>query len=139
VLSDLCRSSNPPVIVTGISDVVQAFQNNEVWSQMLPEILNLLRLYLTLPVTMQLYSVPETTQTFLRATVSQQRLNHLALLHCHRDQTLDCAEICNSFIAKNKIRQQTISTFPKLLKAVDIMSLSTHYRSRYRNLRFVFT
>jgi len=122
MLSDLCRSSNPPVIVTGISDVVQMFKNNEVWSKMLPEVVNFLRLYLTLPVTSctaeRSFSCLRRLKTFLRSTVSQKRLNHIALLHCHRDQTLDLAvtrlaEICNTFIDKNEMRRKTFSTFPK--------------------------
>ena len=107
MLSDLCRSSNPPVIVTGISDVVQMFKNNEVWSKMLPEVVNFLRLYLTLPVTSctaeRSFSCLRRLKTFLRSTVSQKRLNHIALLHCHCDQTLDLAEICNTFIVNNNL------------------------------------
>jgi len=52
-------------------------------------------------------------KTFLRSTVSQQRLNHIALLHCHRDQTADLVEICNTFIVKNEMKRKTFSTFPK--------------------------
>jgi hypothetical protein len=117
MLADLCRSSNPPVIVTDISDAVQLFKDNEVWSQMLPEVVNFLRLYLTLPVTSctaeRSFSCLRRLKTFLRSTVSQKRLNHIALLHCHRDQTLDLAEICNTFIVKNEMRQKTFSNFPK--------------------------
>jgi hypothetical protein len=38
------------ISVADISDVIQVF-NNDAWTQMFPEVINLLRLYLTLPVT----------------------------------------------------------------------------------------
>ena len=110
MLADLCRSSNPPVTVTDISDVKQLFKDNEVWSQMLPEFVNLLRLYFTLPVTSctaeRSFSCLRRLKTFLRSTVSQKRLNHIAMLHCHRNQSLDLTEIFNTFILKNEMRQK---------------------------------
>ena len=117
MLADLCRSANPPVIVTDISGVVQLFKDNEVWSQMLPQVVKLLRLYLTLPVTSctaeQSFSSLRRLKTFLRSTLSQPRLNHIALLHTHRDTSIDLEDICNNFIVKNEVRQKTFSTFPK--------------------------
>ena len=122
MLADLCRSSNPPVTVTDISDVVQLLIDNEVWSQMLPEAVKLLRLYLTLPVTSctaeRSFSCLRRLKTFLRSTVSQKRLNHIALLHCHRDQSLDLSEICNTFILKNEMRQRNLLLFQKPLNTL---------------------
>jgi len=117
MLADLCRSANPPVIVTDISGVVQLFTDNEVWSHMLPQVVKLLRLYLTLPVTSctaeRSFSSLRRLKTFLRSTSSQPRLNHIALLHTHRDSSIDLEDICNNFIIKNEVRQKTFSTFPK--------------------------
>ena len=107
MLADLCRSANPPVIVTDISGVVQLFKDNEVWSQMLPQVVKLLRLYLTLPVTSctaeQSFSSLRRLKTFLRSTLSQPRLNHIALLHTHRDTSIDLEDICNNFYARQHI------------------------------------
>lgn len=51
MLADLCRSTNPQIIVADISDVVQVFKDNEAWSETLQEVQNLLPLYLCqLPV-----------------------------------------------------------------------------------------
>jgi hypothetical protein len=50
MLSDLCHSATLRISVADISEVIQVF-NNDAWKQMLPEVINLLRLYLTLPVT----------------------------------------------------------------------------------------
>ena len=117
MFADLCHSSNPPVTVMHISDVVQLFIDNEVWSQMLPEVVNLLRLYLTLLVTSctaeRSFSCLRRLKIFLHSTVSRKRLNHTALLHCHHDQSLDLSEICNTFILKNEMRQNIFALFPK--------------------------
>jgi hypothetical protein len=50
MLSDLCHSATPRISVADISEIIQVF-NNDAWKQMLSEVINLLRLYLTLPVT----------------------------------------------------------------------------------------
>jgi len=53
MLGDFSRSAEPPVTLTatGIADVVQRFTDNVVWLQLLPEVVSLLRLFLSLPVT----------------------------------------------------------------------------------------
>ena len=110
MLGDLCRSAQPRVSVADTSDVIQLFSENEAWTQILPEVTNLLRLYLTLPVTSC-----TAERSFKRSTVTQKRLNHIALLHCHRvqSQSIDFEVICNSFILRNDIKQATFAVFPK--------------------------
>jgi hypothetical protein len=117
MLGDLCRSAKPPILVTDIIDVVQLFSDHDVWVQMLPEVVTLLRLYLTLPVTSctseRSFSSLRRLKTFLRTTVTQKRLNHIAILHCHREQPIDLEEICNNFILKNEMRQTSFARFSK--------------------------
>jgi hypothetical protein len=118
MLSDLCHSATPRISVADISEVIQVF-NNDAWKQMLPEVINLLRLYLTLPVTSctaeRSFSGLRRLKTYLRSTVTQKRLNHIAVLHFHREQSqsLDLEAICNSFIVRNEIRQAAFALFPK--------------------------
>jgi len=78
MLSDLCCSSSPPVIVTGISDVVQMFKDDEVF---VTDAARSSELVATLchPAGHQLYSrttffVPETTQ-------------NVPLFHCILEKT----------------------------------------------------
>lgn len=118
MLSDLCHSATPRTSVADISDVIQVgLFNNDAWTQMLPEVINLLRLYLTLPVTSctaeRSFSGLRRLKTYLRSTVTQKRLNHLAVLHCHREQSVDFEEICNLFIQRNEMRQATFAEFSK--------------------------
>jgi len=122
MLGDLCHSAEPPVTltVTGIADVVQLFTDNVVWLQLLPEVvsLSLLCLFLTLPVTISMptternFSCLRRLKTFLRSTVTKKRLNHTAILHCHREQYVNLEGLCNSFIVKNELRQSTFAMFP---------------------------
>ena len=39
-------------------------------------------------------------KTYLRSTMSQDRLNHIILLHCHKDLTdsLDLIAVANQFV-----------------------------------------
>jgi len=111
----LCRTT---ITVTGVADVVQLFTSENIsWVQLLPEVVNLLRLYLTLPVTSctadRRFSSLRRLKTFLRSTVTQKRLNHIAVLHTHREQHVDLEEMCNNLILKNQTRQSAFAVFPK--------------------------
>ena len=49
--TDLCRSAEPTLTVAGITNVTKLYTDNVVWLRLLPEVVNLLRLFLTVPVT----------------------------------------------------------------------------------------
>ena len=103
MLGDLCRSAEPPVTltVTGIADVVQLFTDNVVWLQLLPEVVSL-NIAVSIPnfepTTERNFSYLRRLKTFLRSTVTKKKLNHTAILHCHREQYVNLEDICNSFI-----------------------------------------
>jgi hypothetical protein len=61
----------------------------------------------------EVFSALRRLKTYLRSTVTQKRLNHLAALHFHREQPVDFEEICNSFIQRNEMRQVTFAVFPE--------------------------
>ena len=46
-------------------------------------------------------------KSYLRSTMSQQRLNHLMVLHVHSDHTdkLNLVDVANEFIADNEHRR----------------------------------
>jgi hypothetical protein len=119
MLGDLCRSNIPtPHTVTCIGDVIDLLQKNNCWKDMLPEVVEFLRLFLTLPVTTcpaeRSFSCLRRLKTFLRSTMKQERLNHVAIQHCHREraEAVDIASVCNTFIAQNELRSLTFTTFP---------------------------
>jgi len=61
--------------------------------------------------------VSKAVENFLRSTLTQKRLNHVALLHCHRERTdlIDLKPICNNFIVKNDLRASTFALFPYII------------------------
>ena len=58
------------------------------------------------------FSVMRRTKTYLNSTMSQERLNHVVLLHYHKDITdsLDLVAVTNKFV---KLSSQRLSIFGK--------------------------
>lgn len=100
-----------------LKNVKEAFQRQPVVRKMLSEVYTLLRIYLTVPVTTstaeRAFSVLRRTKTYLRATMSQQRLNHCLLLHAHRVRTdnLDLNDIARRFCSVNDRRTTFFGAF----------------------------
>jgi hypothetical protein len=115
MLSDLCDRTAPRISHADINNVFQVL-NNDAWTQMLQEVVNLLRLYLTLPVNSctadRCFSGLSRLKTYLRSTITRKILNHIAVLHFRREQSVDFNEICNLFILRNEMRQATFVVFP---------------------------
>jgi hypothetical protein len=78
--------------------------------QLFPHVEQLLRLLLVLPVSSasseRSFSSLRRLKTWLRATMTQQRLNHIAVLHTHQEEldALDTSIILSEFIAASDIR-----------------------------------
>lgn len=76
-----------------------------------------LKLILVMPATNatseRSFSSLRRIKTYLRSTMTQSRLNHLLLLHVHKECTdsLDLQSIINRFIACCETRRNTFSTF----------------------------
>ena len=53
------------------------------------------------------FSAVRRIKSYLRSTMSQQRLNHLMLLHVHKDRTdgLDLVDVANDFIFGSEDRK----------------------------------
>jgi hypothetical protein len=82
-------------------------------SVLLPEIAKLVCLALTIPVTTctaeRSFSTLRRLKTYLRSTMSQCRLNHVALLHVHKSlcQELDTNAVADEFIRRCSVRRNT--------------------------------
>ena len=80
----------------------------KIGKTMFYEYYKLITLYLTVPVTTataeRWFSVHNRVQTYLRCTMSQQRLNHVIIPHIHKDKLdlLDLKSVCSNFISKNE-------------------------------------
>lgn len=82
-------------------------------SELLPELAKLFCLALTIPVTTctaeRSFSALRRLKTYIRSTMTQERLNHIAVLHVHKSL---CAElnldaIANDFIERCSVRRNT--------------------------------
>ena len=82
---------------------------------MFSEVNKLLHLYLTLPMMSataeRTFSALRRLNTYLRATMSQQRLNNLMVLHVHKDETdnLNLVNVAKNFIDVNNRRHLSLS------------------------------
>ena len=79
------------------------------------EFVKLIRFILTIPVSTctaeRTFSSLRRLKTYLRFTMSQQRLNHLAILNCHGPiaENLNLNAIIDEFILKNDVRKNTFA------------------------------
>jgi len=103
--------------VTSISTVCQLFETCKFPKIMLGEVHNLLKLYLCIPVSSataeRTFSALRRVKSYLRSTMSQERLNNLILLNTHKD-LLDeiCIEhIAKDFVSKNDTRRNYFGNF----------------------------
>ena len=77
----------------------------------------LLRLFLTIPVTtassVRTFSAMRRLKNYFRSSMTQERLNHILLLHCHktRSDRIDIHHIASSFISVNERRQQFFGSY----------------------------
>ena len=105
----------PPIFphaYTTLDAVVQTlcdvFNKQASFKTMLSEVHKLVLLHLTVPVTTATaecsFSGLKHVKTYLRNSMTQQRLNHCILLHIHRNKTdnLDLSKITAEFIKQNE-------------------------------------
>ena len=104
MLVDVIHLASPQVKeMTSIRTICDAMKCDP-YRSMLSEVHKLLRLYLTVPITSstseRAFSTLRRLLTYLRATMTEQRLNNCMLLHIHKDLTdnLDVCEIAKEFI-----------------------------------------
>ena len=103
--------------VTNICTICDAMNKSNTYKTMLPEVHNLLRLYLTIPITSatseRSFSALKRVLTYLRSTMTEERLNHCLLLHIHKNvtDTLDIKEIAKDFINTNSERLSFFGSF----------------------------
>ena len=88
-----------------------------VYKSMLSEVHNILRLYLTVPITSatseRSFSALKIVNTYLRSSMSEQRLNNYLLLHIHKDLTDSCdiEKVSKNFIAVNTEHRNYFGVF----------------------------
>lgn len=97
--------------VTTARTIVDTFNQNNVIKGMLSEVDKVLRVYLTFPITSataeRAFSSLRRVKTFLRSSMTSQRLNNLFLLYVHKQYTdnLDLTLVAKEFASANTRRQ----------------------------------
>jgi hypothetical protein len=112
MFADICRQKQ--VHVANIQDIVNVFNTSAV-CDMLPEMFKVIKIFLTISVTTCIaersFSLLRRLKTFLRSTVGQARMNHVAILSCYREatDTIDLQTIYTEFISRNELRRKTFA------------------------------
>ena len=111
VLKRYGESAGRTIKVTNVRTVCQAMNDVPGAKALLSEIHRFLKLFLTIPVTTatseRTFSTMRRLKTYLRSSMTQERLNHVLLLHSHNSRTdqIDIKQIATSFISANDRRQ----------------------------------
>lgn len=98
-----------------LKDVVQFLQDNPEIRDLVPEYTKFIRVLLTIPVSScsneRSFSDLRRLKSYLRSTMLQKRLNHVATLYIHQNivDNLNMEELINNFISKNNIRAATFA------------------------------
>ena len=94
-----------------ISDVTKALMKLGPAKRLYSQLSKLIVLLLVIPATSataeRSFSCVRRLKTYLRATMSQPRLNHLLLLHVHQDlsDNVDLIAVAQDFVAANDYRR----------------------------------
>lgn len=116
MLPDLVRMRNskisPPIKnVTKVRTICDIMNELSFSKEMFSDVNRLLRIFYTMPVTTataeRTFSTLRRVKTYLRSTMSQERLNHTMLLHVHKSRTdeLDDRAIARQFVTENDRRK----------------------------------
>ncbi len=103
--------------VTNLRTVADTLNQSAIYKGMLGEVDKVLHAYFTFPVTSataeRSFSSLRRIKTFLRNTMTHQRLNNLFLLYVHseRTDTLDLIAIAKEFVATNNRRMNYFGKF----------------------------
>ena len=100
-----------------LQDVIE-FMRQPGYVQLLSQISKVLKLLLILPASNDSaesgFSALKRVKTYLRNTMSQERLNHVMILNIHKEiamEKLDLKEVANEFVSKHDGRKADFGTF----------------------------
>ena len=110
--SDICI----PFIKSHLQSMSSAVRGN------FSEICTLLKLIMVIPATNAVSersaSALRRVKIYLRSTMAQSRLNHLLILHCHKDRTdsLDLTECLQAFVDGRERRSDVLGKFADMFQ-----------------------
>ena len=107
--------------VTNLRTLCEVMSDISSSKSLLSEVFNLLHIALTIPVTSataeRAFSALRRLKNFLRSTMTQPRLNHVMLLHIHKERTdnIDLTMIAKEFVSVNERRHTYFGQFESKL------------------------
>lgn len=109
IMLDVAKAKNFKIL--SVSDAIDFFKQETYLQDLVPEVVKLIKIMLTVPVSSctaeRSFSALRRLKTFLRSTMTQTRLNDVALLNIHKKEEINIENIANKFINTTKIRQNT--------------------------------
>ncbi|XP_078489730.1 zinc finger MYM-type protein 1-like [Ciona intestinalis] len=100
--------------ISTTSQMAEFLLQNEAISLLTPNLTQLLRVYFTLPCSSceaeRSFSALRRIKTYLRSTMSEQRLNDVCTLNVHQGNIVDTQDLVDAFIKKATVRSNTFAT-----------------------------
>ena len=115
--NELNKKEIPIKRITSVYTICDLMNSSSFGKSMFTEINKLLCLYLTVPMTSataeRSFSALRRIKDYLRSTMTQKRLNHLIIMHTHKDKTEDInmIDIAKTFICFNDRRRSFFGSF----------------------------
>lgn len=108
---DVCKTKHHKI--NNLSEIISFLkkEENESLRNLLPEFIKYLQIALTIPVSScsgeRSFSALRRLKTYLRSTMTQKRINDLALLNVYKDCEINIDTIADEFIKKSEVRRNT--------------------------------
>ena len=112
VVKDIVTSVSP-----SLKDIQAAIFSLNITSSLFSEVTKLLQLLYTVPSSTasaeRSFSSLRRLKTYLRSTMTAQRLNHMLLLHVHKSLTdkIDLSVVARQFVTRNERRKKVFGSF----------------------------
>ena len=112
------HAGEPPIRrVTKVRTCADLLNDTDMGKALFPQVVGLLKLYFTLPVTTataeRSFSALRRLKNYLRTSMKQTRLNSAMLLHVHKERckAIDITTVAKEFCRVNDRRQQFFGSF----------------------------
>jgi hypothetical protein len=115
MLADIAKEKH--LDFKSMRDVKDYLSKEPALREILGEIVKCIKLLQVVPITTataeRSFSALKRLKSYLRTTMGQKRLNHLIVLHAHREvlDELDIRPVINDFIFRNPVRRSTFAPF----------------------------
>ena len=108
----------PESTIDNVKELVEFVQSlSATTKSFVPQVIVLAKILLVMPATNAVsersFSAMKRVKAYLRSTTSDCRLNHLMVLHVHKDRTdsLNMVEVANAFVERNDSRHPIFRVF----------------------------